>query len=177
MKEKKKNKKGFSLIELIIAIAILVVLTGLLAPQFMKHVQKARQAKAMQELDSIAQALQVAYIEAVESGKVETRGGIAIYRGEAFKKDRELDLKIEKSMKQSIGSEKMKNISIYTDDGAGTSSEVMETYDYSDVLIVYHLSESYYPCYYYRRNYDAYKASYSGTYGERTAEKDIPWIK
>ena len=38
---KKKNNKGFSLIELIIAIAILIILTGLLAPQFMKY-QKGR---------------------------------------------------------------------------------------------------------------------------------------
>ena len=30
---KKKNNKGFSLIELIIAIAILIILTGLLAPK------------------------------------------------------------------------------------------------------------------------------------------------
>lgn len=42
---KKKNNKGFSLIELIIAIAILIILTGLLAPQFMKYIEKSREAK------------------------------------------------------------------------------------------------------------------------------------
>ena len=39
---KKKNNKGFSLIELIIAIAILIILTGLLAPQFMKYIESDR---------------------------------------------------------------------------------------------------------------------------------------
>lgn len=36
------NKKGFSLIELIIVMAIIVALTALLAPQFVKYVQRAR---------------------------------------------------------------------------------------------------------------------------------------
>ena len=54
---KKKNNKGFSLIELIIAIAILIILTGLLAPQFMKYIEKSREAKDMQTLDSVYTAV------------------------------------------------------------------------------------------------------------------------
>lgn len=56
--KKKKNNKGFSLIELIIAIAILVILTGLLAPQFMKYIEKSRLAKDLQSLDSVYTAVQ-----------------------------------------------------------------------------------------------------------------------
>ena len=55
---KKKNNKGFSLIELIIAIAILIILTGLLAPQFMKYIEKSREAKDMQTLYSVYTAVQ-----------------------------------------------------------------------------------------------------------------------
>lgn len=55
---KKKNNKGFSLIELIIAIAILIILTGMLAPQFMKYIEKSREAKDMQTLDSVYTAVQ-----------------------------------------------------------------------------------------------------------------------
>ncbi len=55
---KKKNNKGFSLIELIIAIAILIILTGLLAPQFMKYIEKSRLAKDMQTLDTVYTAVQ-----------------------------------------------------------------------------------------------------------------------
>lgn len=58
MKMKKKSNKGFSLIELIIAIAILVILTGLLAPQFMKYIEKSRLAKDLQALDSVYTAVQ-----------------------------------------------------------------------------------------------------------------------
>jgi prepilin-type N-terminal cleavage/methylation domain-containing protein len=57
---KKSSNKGFSLIELIIAIAILVVLTGLLAPQFMRYIEKSREAKDMQTLDTVYEAAQVA---------------------------------------------------------------------------------------------------------------------
>lgn len=55
---KKKNNKGFSLIELIIAIAILIILTGLLAPQFMKYIEKSRLAKDMQTLDTVYTSVQ-----------------------------------------------------------------------------------------------------------------------
>lgn len=55
---KKKNNKGFSLIELIIAIAILIILTGLLAPQFMKYIEKSREAKDMQAMDTVYSAVQ-----------------------------------------------------------------------------------------------------------------------
>ena len=56
----KKNNKGFSLIELIIAVAILVVLSGLLAPQLIKYVERSRESKDMQALDSVYVAVNTA---------------------------------------------------------------------------------------------------------------------
>lgn len=37
-----KNNKGFSLVELIIVIAIMAVLVGVMAPQYIKYVEKSR---------------------------------------------------------------------------------------------------------------------------------------
>ena len=37
--EKKMNNKGFSLVELIIVIAIMVILVAVLAPQYLKYVE------------------------------------------------------------------------------------------------------------------------------------------
>lgn len=51
---KKKNNKGFTLVELVIVIAILALLVGLLAPQYTKYVEKSRRAadaSNMNELD------------------------------------------------------------------------------------------------------------------------------
>lgn len=66
---KKKNDKGFSLIELIIAIAILVILTGFLAPNIIRYIEKSRVAKDMQTLDTVYEAVQIALTE--ENLKVE----------------------------------------------------------------------------------------------------------
>lgn len=42
MNQKKLNNKGFSLVELIIVIAIMAVLVAVLAPQYIKYVEKSR---------------------------------------------------------------------------------------------------------------------------------------
>ena len=42
LKSIRKNNKGFSLVELIIVMAIMVVLVAVLAPQFTKYVNRAR---------------------------------------------------------------------------------------------------------------------------------------
>ena len=43
-RENRKDNKGFSLVELIIVIAIMVALVAMLAPQFVKYVQRSRDA-------------------------------------------------------------------------------------------------------------------------------------
>ncbi len=47
----RKNNKGFSLVELIIVIAIMAVLIAILAPQFIKHVERSRETKDLQNIE------------------------------------------------------------------------------------------------------------------------------
>ena len=60
MQRKLSANKGFSLVELIIVIAIMAVLTALLAPQFLKYVEKSRLARDEQNIEEIYRAMQVA---------------------------------------------------------------------------------------------------------------------
>lgn len=61
--QKKKNGRGFTLIELIIAIAILVILTGILAPQFLKYIERSRRAVCLSDMDALIREYQVEEIE------------------------------------------------------------------------------------------------------------------
>lgn len=53
---KKTNNKGFSLVELIIVIAIMAILVGVLAPQYLKYVEKSKVSADKDLLDSIYSA-------------------------------------------------------------------------------------------------------------------------
>lgn len=50
---KKMNNKGFSLVELIVVIAIMAVLMGVLAPTLIGNIEKSRESKDLQNLDTV----------------------------------------------------------------------------------------------------------------------------
>ena len=56
---KKKDNKGFTLVELVIVIAILAILVGLLAPQYTKYVEKSRKAADASNMDEMVQVIKV----------------------------------------------------------------------------------------------------------------------
>ena len=63
-KNKRQGKnKGFSLVELIIVIAIMAILVGAIAPQVMKYVERARESSDMQ----VENAILTAFVTAIGS--------------------------------------------------------------------------------------------------------------
>lgn len=59
LKEQKLNNKGFSLVELIIVIAIMAVLIGVLAPQYLKYVERSRESADLDSINTMIHALEI----------------------------------------------------------------------------------------------------------------------
>lgn len=56
----KKDNQGFTLVELIITIAVMTVLVGMMATQYLKYVERAHKARDMTTADEIAHAYMMA---------------------------------------------------------------------------------------------------------------------
>ncbi len=74
---KKMNNKGFSLVELIIVIAIMAILLVVLAPQYLKYVERSRNSTDLQNATEIVTALQI-YASDPEATVVPANGNITI---------------------------------------------------------------------------------------------------
>ncbi len=59
MKKESMNNKGFSLVELIIVIAIMAILIVVLAPQYLKYVEKSRVSSDQTTIVEYINAMQV----------------------------------------------------------------------------------------------------------------------
>lgn len=64
---KKLNNKGFSLVELIIVVAIMAVLIGVLAPQYLKYVEKSRESADLDNIQTVISAIEVYYTDPANS--------------------------------------------------------------------------------------------------------------
>lgn len=162
----KDKQKGFTLIELIIAIAILIILTGLLAPQFMKHIEKARRAKMLQRMDAVYETLVVSYIEATEESKNQyVSGVIVITQGKALGEG-EIDQTIANKMGEYLGDD-MKNITIWIN----SNENVDIDYELGQMFIYYYPDFENSPTHYYY--YQKGMKGFKGNYGEKNNGEEI----
>ena len=65
-KNEKKDNKGFSLVELIIVIAIMAILVGIVGTQVLPYINKSKEAKDFQIINSYGTAATTAYSSAAE---------------------------------------------------------------------------------------------------------------
>jgi len=77
MRREKKKNKGFSLVELIIVIAIMVILGAIIAPQYFKHVKNANIASDIEQAARISAAISAEYATEQLSG--DTTSDLDVY--------------------------------------------------------------------------------------------------
>ena len=75
---KKKDNKGFTLVELVVVVAILAILVGLLAPQYTKYVERSRKAADASNLDSMVSAVKVATADQQYSDIIPANGTVNV---------------------------------------------------------------------------------------------------
>lgn len=74
---KRTNKKGFSLIELIVVVAIMAILVALLAPNVLKYIEKSKFGKDINSLDSVRLAIEAEIMDEKLSS-YETEGWVKL---------------------------------------------------------------------------------------------------
>ena len=67
LKDKKKDNKGFTLVELVIVVAILAILVGILAPQYTKYVEKSRKAADASNLENLVTVVKTAASDSTDT--------------------------------------------------------------------------------------------------------------
>lgn len=67
LKDKKKDNKGFTLVELVIVVAILAILVGILAPQYTKYVEKSRKAADASNLENLVTVMKTAASDSTDT--------------------------------------------------------------------------------------------------------------
>ena len=68
-KKKNKKNKGFTLVELIIVIAIIAILGVILAPQYIKYVDRSRWSTDQNNMKTLLKEVQTAVVDVQEKEK------------------------------------------------------------------------------------------------------------
>lgn len=91
-KQKSIGNKGFSLVELIIVIAIMAILIGVMAPQLLRYVERTRVSSDTQLADSVRTAVRTAMMDPVVINDASATAAIAAFNSSAVNRGSAWDL-------------------------------------------------------------------------------------
>ncbi len=128
------SNEGFSLVELIIVIAIMAILVGVVALAVIPYLEKSRESKDLQAIDTIASALATAVADAKATGS----GTVTISADGSTINTAGTDAsKVATSMKGTLGDS---TLTLNSSGGAG--QEITCYYDTTKNVTVAYVKES-----------------------------------
>ncbi len=77
-KRVKKNNKGFTLVELIIVIAIIAILVAVLAPNYVRYVDRSRWSSDRNDCESLLQEVRTAIVDTQNDGETVETGTLVV---------------------------------------------------------------------------------------------------
>lgn len=133
------SNEGFSLVELIIVIAIMAILIGVVALAVIPYLEKSRESKDLQALSTLSGALStaVADVKATGTGTFDLTIGSSITRAAAPATDQD---KVLNAVADSIGDAKV-DLGSTAATGTGAANKVTCYYDTSKNVVAVYVKE------------------------------------
>lgn len=103
VQEKKLNKKGFSLVELIVVIAIMAIMVGIVGTQVLPYIEKSRQSKDYQIISGVCTAATTSY--AAKAAYIDPTADDTVYSFKLFTTTSDVAEEVRKQVLELIGFE------------------------------------------------------------------------
>lgn len=98
-----RNNKGFSLVELIIVIAIMAILVGVMAPQLIKYIEKTNVSSDTQLCDTVKSAVTTAVMDPTVLNDADSKSEIDAWEGWVAVSGLSTTSAVDKAIQDTLG--------------------------------------------------------------------------
>lgn len=131
---KKKNNKGFSLVELIVVIAIMAVLMVVLAPAMLRYVEKTRVQKDESAVSEVINAVNLALSEEAINEATKENDTVLVSSNSITSDNKKLEAEVQKTVdpnKFKLSSKQYKDMKYTITIKKGPDGVTLQAEDYS----------------------------------------------